>query len=456
MGRFAVVSAGVTASAALLIACTDQPVEPLLPGVGAAAAVSTALAAPGNAVATGRAETQIDVSWVDKSSGETGFQVYRSTTGPGGTFALLGSVGANVALYSDLNVPLGTTFCYQVRAVRVSGTRTAASAFSNTACAVTLPAAPTDANAVGSPWPRVDLSWHDNSGIETGFVILRSTDGENGTFATLAWTNANAVSASDIWVVAGSRYCYRVEAVREYVTVEGNSPSRAIVYSTPSNTTCATPPLPTEPPPSAYVVSAKPAGSAAVMLTVKWTDGSMPPPAFRAYRSTDGGAAWSLVTLTGGDNGEYSDVPVASEQHVCYHVIAYNAAGDAAPSNQACTTPPAAPTNLMVTILDASTIELTWTDNSAVEDGYEVWARWYRGSFYCYPPGSQFHDAGTYEGEGPIAELGPNATSFRAAGYYGDSCDPPTEYWFWVVAKKDGGSSNGSNTVSADGSVSLP
>jgi hypothetical protein len=81
-------------------------------------------------------------------------------------------------------------------------------------------------------------------------------------------------------------------------------------------------------------------------------------------------------------------------------------------------------------------VELTWRDNSAIEDGYQVWARWYRGTYYCYPPGSGARDAGTYEGEGLIASLGANVTTFRAQV---DHCDPPTGYWFWVVAKKDRG-----------------
>ena len=55
---------------------------------------------------------------------------------------------------------------------------------------------------------------------------------------------------------------------------------------------------------------------------------------------------------------------------MCHRVIAINASGEA-PSNAACTTPPARPTNFVVTA-DANTTVLTWNDNSAVEDGYQV------------------------------------------------------------------------------------
>ena len=54
-------------------------------------------------------------------------------------------------------------------------------------------------------------------------------------------------------------------------------------------------------------------------------------------------------------------------------------------------------------------------------------------------------DAGTYEGEGVIASLGPNVTTYRIAL---DNCDPPTIYWLSVMAKKDGGSSTPAGEVS--------
>ncbi len=53
------------------------------------------------------------------------------------------------------------------------------------------------------------------------------------------------------------------------------------------------------------------------------------------------------------------------ERQVCYRVLAFNAAGDS-PSVAACTAPLLGPTNLTL---------LAWTDNSSIEDGYEVWVR---------------------------------------------------------------------------------
>src|SRR5207244_5573127 len=95
---------------------------------------------------------------------------------------------------------------------------------------------------------------------------------------------------------------------------------------------------------SPYTVGAKPWSSSTVGVSVTWTDVSKPASSYRMYRSTDGGAAWELVSLTGSDGRFWDYRP--SEQLACYRVVAYNAGGDAAPSNTACATPPAGPTNL--------------------------------------------------------------------------------------------------------------
>jgi len=82
---------------------------------------------------------------------------------------------------------------------------------------------------------------------------------------------------------------------------------------------------------------------------------------------------------------------------------------------------PAAPTDLTATGIDAVTVDLAWSDNSAAEDGYEVWVDDGYGGFY------------------PIASLGPNTTTYRVQDVY------YYYYAFYVVATKDGGYSDWSN-----------
>lgn len=81
------------------------------------------------------------ISWVDNSTSETGFEIYRSSAVPAGAFALVVTVGVNATGASDAGLSAQTEYCYRVRAVRSGGGTTAYSDFSNTACATT-PTAP--------------------------------------------------------------------------------------------------------------------------------------------------------------------------------------------------------------------------------------------------------------------------------------------------------------------------
>jgi alpha-tubulin suppressor-like RCC1 family protein len=104
-----------------------------------AALAQPAPVAPTNLTALG-SETQIDISWVDNSRGETGFEVHRSATGAPNSFALHATSGSNDTAFSDQGLTPGEHFCYQVRALRV-GMSTTTSDFSNIACTTAAPAA---------------------------------------------------------------------------------------------------------------------------------------------------------------------------------------------------------------------------------------------------------------------------------------------------------------------------
>ena len=88
----------------------------------------------------------------------------------------------------------------------------------------------------------------------------------------------------------------------------------------------------------------------------------------------------------------------------------FNVSGTASPSNIACATPLAAPTNLTATLVGEQTWDLAWTDNSAEEDGYEVWG--YAAYIQCVAEGEGY-PSGYSEGEYLIARLPANSTVYR-------------------------------------------
>jgi hypothetical protein len=74
----------------------------------------------------------LQLSWVDNSQNEDGFDIERKT-GNGGAFLALATIPANQSSYTDTNLSDGTTYCYRVRAFNNVG----GSGFSNEACATT-------------------------------------------------------------------------------------------------------------------------------------------------------------------------------------------------------------------------------------------------------------------------------------------------------------------------------
>jgi WD40 repeat protein len=146
---------------------------------------SAGLDAPSNASAAASSETQINLSWKDNSSKETGFEVQRSTTGDPGTFAPLTALGANIQTYRDQGLVPLTRYCYQVRAVRMRATSATYSAFSNTACettgigasvtAASVIVLPESASVVVGGSARYRAEVRDSSGALVGAEVTWAT-----------------------------------------------------------------------------------------------------------------------------------------------------------------------------------------------------------------------------------------------------------------------------------------
>ncbi len=401
----------------LLIGCDHNVVEP--------SSVQFRVAEPpSSAGAVALSEGQIDVTWPDNSSNETGFEVHRSMTGSAGPFTLLAMTSANISSYNDTGLIAATQYCYEVRSFKKTGKQTTYSTFTGAVCATTLPLpAPSAANAVAVSDTRVDVGWQDNSANESGFEVHRSSSGLSGAFALVASTGAGVTSYNDASLAASTQYCYKIRAFQTNGSNTG--------YSEFSVVACAKTLPPPFPPQAPRLWPPAPDGSTAI--SVYWDPGnwSSDPAAtegFRLERSLDGGVTWTTAG-TDGANDWYNythhlvDGGRTPERQVCYRVFAFNRWGESDPSNAGCTAPPVGPTGLTATIVDSQTIEFAWSDNSAVEDGYVV-------GYFGYGEGG-------WPAFFEIWNTGPNATSARVTDF-----DIGLSDWYGVAAVKDGGYSD--------------
>ena len=194
---------------------------------------------PSGLTATASSSSQINLSWTDNASDETGFEIERSTDGT--TFAKIADVGANTTTYSNTGLNASTRYWYRVRANNSAG----ASSYTNVADAttqappITIPRPPSGLTATASSSSQINLSWTDNASDETRFEIERSTDGTN--FAKIAEVGANTTTYSNTGLNASTRYWYRVRAnnsagASSYTNVADATTSLA-VPATPTNLT---------------------------------------------------------------------------------------------------------------------------------------------------------------------------------------------------------------------------
>src|SRR6266542_6588145 len=112
----------------------------VLKGSAAAAPVSP----PSSLTASAVSSSQINLTWVDSNSNESGYLVERSLTSSSG-FVQIASLALNTRSYSNTGLAAATTYYYRVRASKNG----AYSTYSNVASARTLstgsiPAAPSN------------------------------------------------------------------------------------------------------------------------------------------------------------------------------------------------------------------------------------------------------------------------------------------------------------------------
>jgi len=366
---------------------------------------------PTGLLASVASTSQINLSWTDASTTETGFRIERSTTSGTG-FTLVTNVAANVTSFSNTGLSSNTTYYYRIRAFNGSINSSFTAQVTTTTSA---PAAPTNLVAIAASATQINLTWVDAASNETGFQLESSTTAGTG-FVQIATLGVNNTSFNNTALVANTTYYYRIRAVNG----AGNS-----LYSAEVSASTSIPLVP---------VSVTTTASSSTRVNLTWTDASNNETGFQIERSTTSGSGFLLVSTTAANAVSFSNSALTANTTYYYRMRAINAVGNSAYTAESVvsTSTPAAPTVLVATVASITQINLTWTDASTSETGFQIERSNTSGAGFVL-----------------IATTAANETSFSSAGLVAN-----TVYFYRIRAVN--GSLRSGYTSQVTSSTSLP
>lgn len=208
----------------------------------------------------------------------------------------------------------------------------------------------------------VSLSWLDLSGNEDGFrVEYRTLAGE---WTTGASTGANATSATVAGLPVGTSLEFRVVATLADLT---SIPSPTVSTSTLTD--------PNQPIGEPYGLKITRIFDRSI--TLEWQDNASNETGFRIHQSTTpSGTAVTLNVPAGTTSFECTGLTAASPYFFRVQAMNGTVAGDLSAQVSATTTAansaPVAPSNLASTLVTATSVSLTWKDNSTNEETFDI------------------------------------------------------------------------------------
>ncbi|MCE6988556.1 fibronectin type III domain-containing protein [Dyadobacter sp. CY323] len=351
---------------------------------------------------------QINLSWTDNATNETGFEIERSENGT--NFSKIGDAGENATSYQDNGVNPKTKYWYRVLAKNGGGT----SDYSNVADATTpdvAPNAPQRLSAQPVSNTQIDLTWADISGNETGFELQRSLDGN--AFSKLADLPENATSYSNTGLSTLTKYWYRILAKNAIGSSGFSNVAEATTFDVP--------------PGAPANLTAQTVSSSQINLT--WKDQATNEAKFELERSTDG-TSFSKITDINANTTTYENTGLQPATKYWYRVRSVNGSGPSIFSNIADATTldvvPNAPARLSATTVNYEQINLAWEDVSGNETGFQIERS---------TNGTTFNK---------IADLGANVKTYESKGLNAE-----TKYYFRIRAVNAIGNSPYSNVADA-------
>ncbi|HEV8578770.1 MAG TPA: fibronectin type III domain-containing protein [Thermoanaerobaculia bacterium] len=326
--------------------------------------VDSATTAPANLAATATSNSAINLTWSGNGSNAAitgytyGYAANSSFTGA--TYHYVAGNGSTSASRTGLGT--ATTYWFKLKA---EGTSDALDSPYGTVVKATTTPAGLVASVVSSS--QINLSWTGNSGNSNliGYTIAYAT---NSSFSGAVYqyvAGAGATSYSNTGLYAGTTYYYKIKA-------EGTSDSYDSAFTAfiSATTTAAAP----NPPSGLTAVTAS-----SSRIDLSWTDNSSDETGFEVKRATDSAFTQNVVWIGGIQGTTFSSTGLSAATTYYYKVRAQGATQSSAYSAavSATTDPsgetiPNAPSGLAATAVSSTQVNLSWTDNSSNETGFEI------------------------------------------------------------------------------------
>lgn len=249
----------------------------------------------------------IELKWTDNSQDETGFEIWRYTSGSG-TYVLHATVDRNITIYTDTLVQTGVQYYYMVRAYIAE--ESLYSSFSNTATiGAGLISPPGGLGYTGISGTQIQLHWTDTSDNESGFK-LEWKIGESGTWSIMAWLSANTSNYTVSNLNTYTKYYFRVRAYN----YAGNADSLSEEI-----------PVSTVKPAAPSDVKAAALSHSRVKIT--WKDLSDSEEGFRIFRKQENSYNFIAAAVVGKNATSYTDSGLIPGMKYYYKVVSYNVTG---------------------------------------------------------------------------------------------------------------------------------
>ena len=339
--------------------------------------------APVNVNASASSASEINLSWTDNCSGESGFFIEQaeSETGP---YRLIGTSAANATSFTVTDLGPVKTYWYRVMAFSADGN----SPYSVPVSATTLnsiPDAPFNLDASATE-NSIFLGWNIHYYNHEGFYIEQAPT-ETGPWTQIAQYETGGSLFYNVYdLPANTTYWFRIRA---YNTMGTSGYSNVASATSPS--------LPIKAPDNLVATALSDN-----QINLTWNDNASSENGFRLETGESSGGPWTLLANLDADVTSYSHTGLATGTTYWYRVRTYGTSDFSDWSNTASATTDGlfldAPYNLTATVTTSSQITLNWDDISLSEDGFRIERRSSVGSF------------------AEIATVGPNTTTFTDNG----------------------------------------